>query len=175
MIDLDGYRPNVGIILTDGRGKLFWAKRIGQDAWQFPQGGIRRHESPLDAMYRELWEEVGLEPGDVTLLASTSRWLRYRLPRRLIRWDAAPLCIGQKQRWFLLRMDCPEEQVCFDRCAEPEFEDWRWVDYWQPLREVVFFKRDVYRRALTELAPGLFPDGEAPAPPAPPQRRRAGR
>ena len=84
MIDEDGYRPNVGIILCNKQGDVLWARRIGQDAWQFPQGGIKEFESPEDALYRELAEEVGLQKQDVEVLGSTRGWLRYRLPRRMI-------------------------------------------------------------------------------------------
>jgi len=156
VIDLDGYRPNVGIILSNREGQVFWAKRIGQDAWQFPQGGINKNESPEQAMYRELREEVGLLPEHVEVMASTTSWLRYRLPKHLIRRGSHPLCIGQKQRWFLLRMDCSEEHVCFDTTGSPEFDHWRWVDYWHPVGEVVFFKRKVYQLALKELEVNLL-------------------
>lgn len=155
MIDLDGYRPNVGIIVTNDEGRLFWCKRIGQDAWQFPQGGIRTHETPQEAMFRELAEETGLLPGHVELIGCTRRWLRYRLPKHLIRRRCTPCCIGQKQRWFLLRLVADEDSVRLDATTKPEFEQWRWIEYWRPMREVVFFKRRVYRQALTELAPLL--------------------
>ncbi len=155
MIDPEGFRPNVGIILASPENKLFWARRIGQNAWQFPQGGIRRDESPEEALYRELREEIGLLPEHVEVIGCTRDWLHYRLPRRLIRRDRKPLCIGQKQRWFLLRLVADETQFCFDHADRPEFDGWRWVNYWHPLKEVVPFKRDVYRRALRELAPLL--------------------
>lgn len=170
MIDSDGFRPNVGIILCNGRGKLFWGRRIGQDAWQFPQGGIKANETALEALYRELAEEVGLRPDDVEVLGYTQGWLRYRLPPYLVRQNRQPVCIGQKQVWFLLRLLCDEDSFCLDACEQPEFDGWRWVDYWDPLGEVVFFKRGVYRRALNELAPLLFPNG-APEQPAPRRRR----
>lgn len=159
MIDPEGFRPNVGIILSNTERRLFWGRRIGQNAWQFPQGGINAQESPLDAMFRELEEEVGLLSHQVTVLGSTKGWLRYRLPKRFIRRHCGPICIGQKQRWFLLRVDCGEEAFCLDGCEKPEFDAWRWVRYWQPLREVVYFKRRVYERALDELAPLLYPEG----------------
>ncbi len=157
MIDSEGYRPNVGIILCNADGRLFWAKRIGQHSWQFPQGGIRRDESPEQAMFRELAEEVGLRPEHVQVIGCTRGWLRYRLPKRLIRWGNHPTCIGQKQVWFLLRMLGGEEAVCLDSSEHPEFDHWQWVDYWYPLRAVVPFKRHVYWRALCELAPLLLP------------------
>jgi putative (di)nucleoside polyphosphate hydrolase len=159
VIDPDGFRPNVGIILSNRKGQLLWARRVGQDAWQFPQGGMRSDETPAEAMYRELTEEVGLRPEQVEVIGSTRGWLRYRLPRQYIRHGTTPLCIGQKQVWFLLRMLCPDRNVCLSKSERPEFDRWCWVDYWYPLRNVVSFKRKVYRQALNELAPLLFPDG----------------
>jgi len=159
VIDSDGFRPNVGIILCNDRQQLFWGRRVGQNSWQFPQGGIKSAETPEQAMYRELREEVGLEPHQVEILGATDKWLRYRLPKRFIRRNSHPLCIGQKQRWFMLRVLCKESDFCLDDCDKPEFDHWRWVKYWQPLHEVVYFKRRVYERALEELAPLVFPDG----------------
>jgi putative (di)nucleoside polyphosphate hydrolase len=152
VIDSDGYRPNVGIILSNSDGKLFWARRIGQDAWQFPQGGIRSDETPEEAMYRELGEEVGLNADHVEIIGVTRGWLRYRLPKRLIRRHSKPVCIGQKQVWFLLRFLARDTEVRLDLTSHPEFDYWRWVDYWHPVSQVVHFKRDVYSRALQELA-----------------------
>lgn len=151
MIDTDGFRPNVGLIIFNDVGKLLWAKRIGQDAWQFPQGGIQRNETPEAAALRELREEVGLEPHDVEIIASTSNWLRYRLPAHLIRQRSQPLCIGQKQRWFLLRLLTDTSRIRFDLGDKPEFDSFTWVDYWEPAELVVSFKRKVYRKALEEL------------------------
>lgn len=163
MIDSDGYRPNVGIILSNSQGRLFWARRIGQNAWQFPQGGIRTYEQPEEAMFRELAEEVGLRPRDVEIMGATRGWLRYRLPPNLIRRSRTPVCIGQKQMWFLLRLVGSDGDVCLDASDSPEFDHWRWVDYWYPLDKVVSFKRNVYRQALRQLEPLLFPEG-APHP-----------
>ncbi|MBD2857879.1 RNA pyrophosphohydrolase [Spongiibacter sp. KMU-158] len=153
MIDSDGFRPNVGIVIANAHGQVLWARRVGQDAWQFPQGGINDGESPEDALYRELYEEVGLEQADVDVLACTRGWLRYRLPQRLVRHGNKPLCIGQKQKWFLLQMRGDEGKINFDRGDKPEFDHWQWVSYWYPLGQVVSFKREVYRRAMKELAP----------------------
>ena len=160
VIDSDGYRPNVGIILTRPDGRLLWARRIRQDAWQFPQGGIRSKETPQQAMYRELEEEIGLEPRHVDILGSTRGWLRYRLPERFIRRHQKPICVGQKQVWFMLRLVGEERYVRLDLSSRPEFDNWRWVNYWHPLSEVVAFKRTVYKKALKELAPLVFPADE---------------
>ena len=154
MIDDDGYRPNVGIIVANEQGQVLWAKRTGQEAWQFPQGGIRSAESPEEALYRELKEEIGLDPGHVEVLASTRGWLKYRLPKRMLR-DNASSFVGQKQKWFLLKMLAEDTAVSFDGSEKPEFDFWRWVTYWYPLGQVVQFKQEVYRRAMKELAPYL--------------------
>jgi putative (di)nucleoside polyphosphate hydrolase len=153
VIDGEGYRSNVGIILFNPQGKLFWARRIGEDSWQFPQGGIQPDETPEQALYRELGEEVGLGPGDVELVGCTRDWLRYRLPKRYVHRRRKPVCIGQKQRWFLLALTGQEECVRLDATDKPEFDHWRWVDPAAPVREVVSFKRNVYQRALDELVP----------------------
>ncbi len=155
IIDEQGYRANVGIILSNDNGQLFLAKRVGVDAWQFPQGGIRPDESTEVAMYRELREETGLEPEHVEIVGCTRDWLRYRLPDKYIRRRSRPLCIGQKQVWYLLRLMAEEDKVRLDTSRRPEFEHWRWVDFWEPLEAVIDFKRHVYRQALTELAPLL--------------------
>lgn len=153
MIDADGFRPNVGIMLSNDKGQLLWARRVGgQDAWQFPQGGINPDETPEQALYRELGEEVGLTQSDVEILACTRGWLRYRLPQRLIRQHSHPICVGQKQKWFLLRLVSGDHNITLENGGRAEFDDWRWVTYWYPLGKVVAFKRDVYRRALKELA-----------------------
>ena len=151
MIDAQGYRLNVGIILVNRAHRLFFGRRIGQEAWQFPQGGIRQNETPQQALFRELREEIGLEPSDVRILGKTDDWLHYELPKRLVRQNSQPVCIGQKQIWFMLGLVSEDSRVNLEASSEPEFDQWRWVDYWQPVHEVVSFKKSVYQRALTEL------------------------
>ncbi len=172
-IDPDGFRANVGIILSNGDGKLLLAGRVGSKGWQFPQGGMLEGESPEEAMFRELHEEVGLTAEDVAVLGETGDWLRYRLPERFVRRDSVPLCIGQKQRWFLLRLTCAEERVNFEQSEKPEFDRWRWVEFWHPVKEVIYFKRRVYAQALNELGPHLYPEGLPPQPRWWPKRWRA--
>ena len=157
MIDADGFRANVGIMLCNQDGKLFWARRTGMDAWQFPQGGIKPSEDAETAMYRELREEIGLLPEHVEVIASTADWLKYWLPKRFIRQNIIPLCIGQKQIWFLLKLIANESEVRLDTSKKPEFDSWRWIDYWDPAEQVVAFKRNVYEQALKQLAPYIFP------------------
>jgi len=155
MIDSEGFRANVGIIVSNKKGQVLWARRHGQNAWQFPQGGIDEGETAEQAMYRELFEEVGLKKEDVQLLKQTHDWLRYKLPNRYLRQGSKPLCIGQKQKWFLLELIGDEDLIRFDQGTRPEFDHWRWVTYWYPVRNVIDFKHDVYRKALFELLPWL--------------------
>ena len=153
MIDSDGFRANVGIVVANDLGQVLWARRVGgRDAWQFPQGGINRGESPEEALYRELHEEVGLLPEAVELLGCTRGWLRYRLPKRYLKHNDSPHFVGQKQKWFLLRLLEPDTAVQLHLNDKPEFDHWQWVSYWYPLNQVISFKREVYRRAMKELA-----------------------
>lgn len=152
MLDRDGFRPNVGIILCNAQNKVFWGKRIREHAWQFPQGGIDHGESPEIAMYRELMEEVGLRPEHVEILGRTRDWLRYEVPSNWIRREWRSSYRGQKQIWFLLRLIGRDSDVSLRATPHPEFDAWRWSDYWVPLEDVVDFKREVYKMALNELA-----------------------
>ncbi len=108
-------------------------------------------------MFRELYEEVGLLPRHVEIIGITQRWLQYRLPKKYIRRNVKPVCIGQKQRWYLLKLIGEESDVNLTSSRRPEFDHWRWIDFWEPVQSVVFFKREVYKRALSELEPLLKP------------------
>jgi len=176
--DTHGFRSNVGIILTREDGSLLLAGRTRQTGWQFPQGGVQVEETPLEAMYRELEEEIGLRREHVEVLGETEGWLAYRLPERYVRRNREPVCIGQRQRWFMLRLMSSDAELRLDASDAPEFDRWRWVDYWRPVKEVIYFKRQVYAAALSELAPLLFADKVPPQPAwwpadwcAPPERR----
>lgn len=174
MIDAEGYRPNVGIVVANALGQVLWARRVGgHDAWQFPQGGVQDGEKPEQTLFRELEEEIGLREEHVKILGCTDGWLRYRLPQHMRRdqrrstkrstkksskgqGGRRPVAFkGQKQKWFLLEMLADDAQVRFDLCEKPEFDEFKWVSYWYPVKQVIDFKRDVYRRALKQLAPRL--------------------
>lgn len=159
MIDRDGYRPNVGIIITNPKNQVFWGKRIRQDSWQFPQGGILRGESPEQAMYRELHEEVGLHSHHVKILGRTRDWMRYEVPQTWVKREWRGNYKGQKQIWFLLRLTGRDCDVSLRASGHPEFDAWRWNDYWIELDTVIEFKREVYRQALNELVQYLPPAG----------------
>ncbi len=152
MLDREGFRPNVGIILLNHRNQVFWGKRIRTHSWQFPQGGIKYGESPEQAMFRELHEEVGLLPDHVRIVARTRDWLRYEVPQHFIRKDARGHYKGQKQIWFLLQLTGRDSDMNLRATSHPEFDAWRWHEYWVPLEAVIEFKRGVYETALSELA-----------------------
>ncbi|QKM63935.1 RNA pyrophosphohydrolase [Polynucleobacter tropicus] len=157
MLDREGYRPNVGIVLLNSRNEVFWGKRVGQHSWQFPQGGIAHGESPEQAMYRELHEEVGLLPEHVQIIGRTRDWLRYDVPEEYLRRQHATRVHraayrGQKQIWFLLRFVGLDSDIQLRATEHPEFDAWRWVPFWIQLDAVIGFKREVYQLALSELA-----------------------
>lgn len=156
MLDREGYRPNVGIILTNQRYEVFWGKRIREHSWQFPQGGIKKGESPEEAMFRELHEEVGLKPEHVRILGRTKDWLRYDVPKQWVRREWRGTYKGQKQIWFLLRLTGRDSDISLRATSKPEFDAWRWSNYWVPLDSVIEFKRSVYQQALTELSRLMF-------------------
>ena len=152
MLDREGFRPNVGIVLLNQRNQVFWGKRLRSHSWQFPQGGIKYGETPEQAMYRELHEEVGLTLAHVRILARTRDWLRYEVPDRFIRREARGNYRGQKQIWFLLQLTGRDSDMNLRATDHPEFDAWRWNEYWMPLEVVIDFKRDVYQHALEELS-----------------------
>ncbi len=157
MLDREGYRPNVGIVLLNSHNEVFWGKRVGQHSWQFPQGGIQHGESPEQAMYRELQEEVGLLPEHVQIIGRTRDWLRYDVPEEYLRRQNSTRVHraayrGQKQIWFLLRLVGLDSDIQLRASEHPEFDAWRWVPFWIQLDAVIGFKREVYQLALSELA-----------------------
>ena len=153
MVDTHLYRPNVGIIISNStQDRVLWARRMGGgNSWQFPQGGIDDGESIEQALFRELFEEVGLRPSDVEIVASTNDWSRYRLPPNLR--HRLNGYVGQKQKWFLIKLVVGDSRIKLDVSQSPEFDSWGWVSFWYPLNKVAYFKRDVYRKALLELSP----------------------
>lgn len=163
MIDDDGYRPNVGIVICNRQGQVLWARRCSQHSWQFPQGGINPGETAEQAMYRELFEEVGLSK---RMCAS---WLR---PATGCAINCRNVwCVGTQSRFVsakskmvLLQLLCNDADINMQRSSTPEFDGWRWVSFWYPVRQVVSFKRDVYRRVMKEFAVTVMPMQEQAAP-----------
>ncbi|MDP5008027.1 MAG: RNA pyrophosphohydrolase [Glaciimonas sp.] len=164
MLDREGFRPNVGIILLNGQNEVWWGKRVREHSWQFPQGGIKYGETPEQAMFRELEEEIGLGAEHVKIIGRTRDWLRYEVPDHFIKRDIRGHYRGQKQIWFLLRMTGRDCDVNLRLTEHPEFDAWRWHDYWVPLDVVIEFKRDVYQRALQEFSRFLTRPPSTPKP-----------
>ena len=157
MVDRDGYRLNVGMVVLNSQAQCWLGKRklTANYSWQFPQGGIEPGENPEAAMWRELREETGLSREQVRLCAQTHNWLSYDIPARFSS-TRMPYIKGQKQLWFLLQLLGHDQQLDFNSAANAEFVASTWASYWYPLGCVVEFKRAVYRQALTELAPAAL-------------------
>ncbi|MBB3644648.1 putative (di)nucleoside polyphosphate hydrolase [Rhizobium sp. BK619] len=155
------YRPCVGVMILNRAG-LVWAGRRIPDGnseydgspqlWQMPQGGIDKGEDPLDAAYRELYEETGIKT--VTLLAEAKDWINYDLPPALIGIGLRGKFRGQTQRWFAFRFDGGDSEIAINPPPgghEPEFDAWEW----KPMQElpslIVPFKRAVYDQVIAEF------------------------
>lgn len=152
------YRRGVGVMLLNAEGKVWVGARIDndEDAWQMPQGGIDDgDEDSWPAALREIEEETGVPPALVERIAECPERLRYDLPEewrpRLWggRWR------GQEQIWFLARFLGRDQDIRVDSSPHPEFRAWKWVDPVQLPDLIVPFKRDLYRRLVTEFAPFL--------------------
>ena len=151
MLDKDGYRLNVGIILLSPNNQVFWGKRKGESSWQFPQGGLYENEEMEQGMLRELNEELGLLPKHIQIIAHTDKWLYYDVPSTYNR-SHNRIYRGQKQIWYLLRLIGQEYNINVKYHKEQEFDAWRWINYWEPIDLVIPFKHDVYEHALQELS-----------------------
>jgi putative (di)nucleoside polyphosphate hydrolase len=130
-------------------GLLFAGQRRDSavPAWQMPQGGIDKGEDPETAALRELWEETGVTEDQVTLVDRTEDWVTYDLPPELLGKVWGGKYRGQKQKWFLFRLEAPDSAIRIDT-AHPEFSAWRWIGAADLLAQIVPFKRDVYAEVL---------------------------
>jgi len=151
-IDRLPYRQNVGVMLANPHGLVFVGQRIdnNQSAWQMPQGGIDKGESPRDAALRELFEETGVAPAHVTVEAETKGWLHYDLPIDLVPKIWKGRYRGQEQKWFLMRFHGADSDVNI-ATEHPEFSSWRWLTTEELIANIVPFKREVYKKVLAEF------------------------
>jgi len=145
-------RPCVGIMLINKDGRAFVGQRIDvfEEAWQMPQGGIDKGESPRDAAMRELHEEAGTDKAEI--VAEVSDWLDYELPKDTAagRWGGKYR--GQTQKWFALRFTGADGDIDLE-AHEPEFKAWCWMELDALPGLVVPFKRPIYERVVTEFRP----------------------
>jgi putative (di)nucleoside polyphosphate hydrolase len=149
------YRPGVGIMLINAARQIFVAQRADRmvDAWQMPQGGIDDGESPSDAVWRELMEEVGTQKARI--LCESTQWLYYDLPPDLQKKLWGGKYLGQRQKWFALEFTGDDSDIDITAHNHPEFSVWKWAAADQLLDIIVPFKRDVYAKVLHEFAPHL--------------------
>jgi putative (di)nucleoside polyphosphate hydrolase len=158
------YRANVGIALFSKKGHLLLGRRAGvardesRYAWQMPQGGVDRGETPEIAAFRELGEEVGLKPAHVELLEEVEPWLYYDFPPALKQRLAGPY-LGQRQKWFAFRFIGSDSDVRLDEHT-PEFDAWRWVKLEDAPDLVIPFKANVYREVAKRFAKWTVVDAD---------------
>jgi putative (di)nucleoside polyphosphate hydrolase len=150
------FRPCAGVMLLNRDGMVFVGQRLDStlEAWQMPQGGIDPGEDPLEAAYRELWEETGVQRDHVELLAAPEVELEYDLPDDLLGKVWKGKWRGQRQRWFLFRLTAGDDAIDIDT-AEPEFRAWRWLDPRDLPHVIVPFKRELYIEILRIFAEPL--------------------
>ncbi len=145
------YRKGVGAMLFNAEGKVFVARRINfpGEAWQMPQGGIKRGERPAQALLRELAEEIGTDKADI--LAKSSRWFSYDLPAQRVGKVWKGKYRGQKQKWFALRFTGNDRDIDLNASEHPEFIDWKWVAIDDLIQLIVPFKRAIYKEIVAEF------------------------
>tara|TARA_B100001287_G_C22644700_1_gene512056 strand:- start:844 stop:1308 length:465 start_codon:yes stop_codon:yes gene_type:complete len=150
MIDENGFRLNVGIILTNYNQRVFFGKRINKNVWQFPQGGLKNNESHVNGMFRELKEEIGLTRDDVIIIGKTTKWLSYEIPKSYLKGTSNYK--GQKQIWFLLKFIKEDIAIDLNTTTKPEFDQWTWIKYEDAIKKTAKFKSFVYKKAYSELS-----------------------
>ena len=147
----EGYRPNVAMVVLNSKNKVLICRRTNTKTWQFPQGGVDNNENLEKAMYRELLEEVGLRKDDVQYIGESDDTIIYDIPKTIRPNVLGGKFKGQEQKWFLLRIKNDDHEIRLDYEAFPEFDTFEWVSFWQPIDRIVDFKKEAYRKALSEL------------------------
>ena len=147
----EGYRPNVAMVVLNSKNKVLICRRTNTKTWQFPQGGVDNNENLEKAMYRELLEEVGLRKDDVQYIGESDDTIIYDIPKTIRSKVLGGKFKGQEQKWFLLRIKNDDHEIRLDYETFPEFDTFEWVSFWQPIDRIVDFKREAYRKALSEL------------------------
>jgi len=153
---LKQYRPNAAVVVFNERGKVLIGHRrgeVGNHCWQFPQGGIDAGEAPLQAAYRELFEETGIRSKHVEKIGKIKGWLTYDFPEDVSfapnkrkHWH------GQKQKWFAMRFLGRDKHIRLDRHHPPEFDQWAWANLDEVPQMTIYWKRDVYLKVIEEFS-----------------------
>ena len=142
------YRPNVAAVILSSKYpekcEFFIAQRSDiKNAWQFPQGGIDEGETPVEALHRELLEEIGSD--DVEMLGEYPEWISYDF-LAVARGKCYPFD-GQTQKYFLVRLK-EHAKIDLDAHTLPEFEAYTFVEYDELFKRVTYFKRKVYKQVI---------------------------
>lgn len=154
LLEQKEYRPNVAVIIVNLSGKVLWCQRKQHDGWQFPQGGIDKGETPVEAALRETKEEVGLDEHDIEIVYESQQWFKYKVPKeKRTGYFTKKIFFGQKQKWFLARLLSDENKIDLNAYRPIEFDKWVWANYWHPINAVVSFKKETYRQALLSILP----------------------
>ena len=146
-VDSRPYRPCVGIMLVNRQNEVFIARRIGAPGyhWQMPQGGIDNNESPREAAFREMKEEIGTNNAEI--IGECPEWYSYDLPGKLSRQIWKGQYRGQTQKWVALRFTGSDSDINIET-EEPEFISWQWLSPEQLVQRAVPFKQDVYENLM---------------------------
>ena len=151
MINLLPYRLGVGLVIINDQLEIFTGRRLDNTkAWQMPQGGIDNNEIPLEAAYREMYEETGIRKSKVTLLKQTKTWYRYDLPQEIQNKFWGGKFRGQSQKWFLFKFIGTEFDINIET-KDQEFSDWKWSEKTEMLDSIVPFKRSLYQSVLKDF------------------------
>ncbi len=150
----DLYRPNIGLAIFNQKGRVFWAQRLGEKgtyAWQMPQGGIDKGESPEQAALRELQEETGITPIMVTPLGTLDKWLYYDFPPEVLKQKKSKSWLGQKQKWFAFSFLGQDQDICLET-EQPEFSEWIWAGLETLPPRVIPWKQAVYTEVVKHFS-----------------------
>ncbi len=150
----NSFRPNAGVVVIDTEQRVLAFRRTGTESWQLPQGGIDPGESPLEAMWRELEEETGIEQSMATLVAEVPEWLGYEIPIEF-RQASSKLSRGQVQKWFVVSIDPAQLAAVEERLGElppEEFDAWKWTTLPELADETIAFRQPIYKRLCSLLS-----------------------